>query len=158
MGTVLLSGRQPTLRGFGACARPFVDTGPVCYTAGVRSALLVAAGGMIGSLARYELAGLVQRLSGGPFPLGTLIVNVAGSFVLGFVMALSLERGAIGAETRLWLGAGFCGGFTTMSTFAYETMALTRQGDWTFAIGNLVATLVACLGAVWAGQIVGRGA
>ena len=113
---------------------------------------------MVGSFARYGVSGFVQRLSDGPFPLGTLAVNVTGSFVLGFVMALSLERGALSAEARLLLGAGFCGGYTTMSTFAYETMALGRQGDWTFAVGNLVLTLVACLAAVWAGQLVGRGA
>ena len=124
----------------------------------MRAALLVSIGGMIGSLARYELSGVVQRLTDSPFPIGTLVVNITGSFILGFVMALSLERGAISAETRILLGAGFCGGFTTMSTFAYETMALGRQGDWTFAIGNVILTLVTCLGAAWAGQIVGRGA
>jgi fluoride exporter len=124
----------------------------------VRSALLVAVGGMIGSVARYELAGFVQRLTESPFPMGTLCVNVGGSFILGFVMALSLERGVLGADARLLLGTGFCGGFTTMSTFAYETMALTRQGDIVYAAFNLVATLVSCLAAVWLAQLVGRGA
>lgn len=113
---------------------------------------------MIGSLARYALAGFVQRVTDSPFPAGTIAVNVLGSFVLGLVMALSLERGALGAEARVLLGAGFCGGFTTMSTFAYETMALGRQGDVGFAVGNLVLTLAACLGAVVVGQLIGRGA
>jgi CrcB protein len=123
----------------------------------VRAALLVASGGMVGSLARYALAGLVQRLSDASFPVGTLAVNVLGSFLLGLIMALSLERGALGAEARILLGTGFCGGFTTMSTFAYETMALTREGDVGFAIGNFVLTLAACLGAVVVGQLLGRG-
>lgn len=135
-----------------------MGTDDLCYTVAVRSALLVAAGGMVGSLARYGLAGFVQRLSDGAFPVGTLAVNVLGSFALGLVMALSLERGALDADARLLLGAGFCGGFTTMSTFAYETMALTRQGDVGFAVCNLMLTLAACLGAVFLGQIIGRGA
>jgi CrcB protein len=129
----------------------------LCYTRSVRAALLVASGGMVGSFARYALAGFVQRLSDAPFPVGTLVVNVVGSFLLGLVMALSLERGALGAEARILLGGGFCGGFTTMSTFAYETMALTREGDVGFAIGNFVLTWAACLGAVVVGQLLGRG-
>jgi CrcB protein len=128
------------------------------YIASVRPALLVAVGGMVGSVARYELAGFVQRLTESPFPMGTLFVNVTGSFILGFVMALALERGVLGADARILLGTGFCGGYTTMSTFAYETMALTREGDVTYAALNLITTLVACLAAVWLAQLVGRGA
>lgn len=118
--------------------------------------LLVAAGGLVGSVARYWLGGLVQRLSAGEFPLGTLAVNVLGSFTLGLVMMLSLERGTPGPNARLFLTIGFCGGFTTMSTFSYETMALVREGQIALALGNVGATVAACLFAAWLGDSVGR--
>jgi CrcB protein len=118
--------------------------------------LLVALGGSIGSVGRYWVGGLVQSLTGTGFPAGTLAVNVLGSFVVAMVMMLSLERNVVGAELRLFLTVGFCGGFTTMSTFSYETIALLRDGQVAFALGNVVATLVATLAAVWLGQTVGR--
>src|SRR5206468_139761 len=81
--------------------------------------LLVAFGGMLGSIARYWLAGVIQRLDGVEFPFGTLGVNVLGSFIVGVVMALSLERGTLPPNARIFLAIGLCGGFTTMSTFSY---------------------------------------
>jgi CrcB protein len=123
---------------------------------GVPRSALVAVGGLIGSLARYWLAGVVQRAGDGPFPTGTLAVNVAGSFVIGVVMALSLERGLVDEELRLLLTTGFCGGFTTMSTFSYETMALLRDGEALLALGNVGASVCACFAAVWLGGLVGR--
>src|SRR6185369_328506 len=86
----------------------------------VTRTLLVSLGGLVGSVARYWLSGFVQQVSGGEFPLGTLAVNVLGSFVLGLVMALSLERGVVSPNARILLSVGLCGGFTTMSTFSYE--------------------------------------
>jgi CrcB protein len=85
-----------------------------------------------------------------------LVVNVLGSFVLGAVMTLSLERGAIRPELRIMLAAGFCGGFTTMSTFSYETLLLVQNGGIWSALLNIALTLVACLGAVWMGALVVR--
>jgi CrcB protein len=117
---------------------------------------LVALGGLLGSVARYWLSGAVQRLSGTSFPSGTLTVNVVGSFVIALVMALSLERGLLSAETRLFLTTGFCGGFTTMSTFSYETVALLRDGDTVLALGNVLANVVVTIGAVWLGYVVAR--
>jgi CrcB protein len=118
--------------------------------------LLVALGGLIGSVARYWLAGVVQRPSVGAFPFGTLTVNVLGSFVVGLVMALSLERGVVQANARLFLATGLCGGFTTMSTFSYETLALMRDGEVMLALGNVALTLTACLLAVVLGQAAAR--
>lgn len=118
--------------------------------------LLVALGGLLGSAGRYWLAGLVQRLNGTDFPLGTLAVNVLGSFVVGLVMALSLDRGVIPAGVRTFLAVGVCGGFTTMSTFSYETMALVRDGQAAFAAVNVAGTLGACFAAVWLGLAAGR--
>ena len=118
--------------------------------------LLVALGGLLGSVGRYWLAGAVQRINGTEFPVGTLTVNVLGSFVVGLIMALSVERGALAANTRIFLTIGVCGGFTTMSTFSYETMALLRDGEVGLGLGNIGATLGACLSGAWLGQVVGR--
>lgn len=119
-------------------------------------AVLVGFGGLLGSLARYGLAGLVQRLAGASFPSGTLTVNVLGSFVVGLIMVLSLERGLLDANARLFLAVGFCGGFTTMSTFSFETIALLRDGELVTAFGNLALTITLCFAAVWLGDLVGR--
>ena len=118
--------------------------------------LLVALGGSVGSVARYWLAGWSQSVIGTPLPGGTLLVNVIGSFILGLLMTLSLERGTIGAEVRILLGAGFCGGFTTMSTFSYETIALAQQGSIATAVAYIGGTLITCIGAAWLGVIAGR--
>lgn len=118
--------------------------------------VLVALGGMIGSLGRYWMSGVVQDLAVRPFPYGTLAVNVTGSFALGLIMALSLERGVIGADVRLFLSIGLCGGFTTMSTFSYETFALLREGAVVAAAANAVGTILLCLTAVWLGMVVAR--
>jgi len=119
-------------------------------------ALLVGVGGFLGSVARYWLAGVVQRWNGTDFPAGTLAVNILGSFVLGLVVALSLERDLVSPNARLFLGAGFCGGFTTMSTFSYETLALLRDGSVVAGMSNIGATLLSCLAAVWLGDTVAR--
>ncbi len=119
-------------------------------------AALVGIGGLFGSLARYWLAGAVQAWTEAGFPFGTLTVNVSGSFIVGLVMVLSLERGLLNAEMRLLLATGMCGGFTTMSTFSYETMALLRDGEVMLALGNVGVTIVVCFFAVWLGTLIGR--
>jgi len=119
-------------------------------------AVLVGLGGLFGSLARYWLAGVVQAFTDSGFPYGTLTVNLLGSFVVGLVTVLSLERGLLNAEMRLLVAVGVCGGFTTMSTFSYETVALLRDGQVLPAMVNLSATIVVCLFAVWLGALLGR--
>ncbi len=111
---------------------------------------------MCGSLLRYWVAGWVQRASNGAFPTGTLAVNLVGSFALGFVVALSLERGRLGADLRLFLAVGVCGGFTTMSAFSYETLQLVSSGSLQLALWNVAGTITGCLLATWLGVIVGR--
>lgn len=119
--------------------------------------LLVALGGVLGCVLRYWMAGAVQRLTEDAiFPTGTLAVNVAGSFLVGLVMALSLERGLLGEDWRMLLATGLCGGFTTMSTFSYETLSLLRDGEHLLALANVGGTLAACIGATSVGLLVAR--
>jgi len=118
--------------------------------------LLVALGGLVGCLARYWLAGVVQRLGDHGFPSGTLAVNIVGSLMIGIVMTLSLERGLVDERLRILLTTGFCGGFTTMSTFSYENFALLQDGEHLLAFANTGVTFAACLGAVWLGSVVAR--
>ena len=117
---------------------------------------LVALGGIVGCVARYWLSGVVQRLGDHGFPSGTLAVNIVGSLLIGVVMTLSLERGLVDERLRILLTTGFCGGFTTMSTFSYETFALLQDGENLLAIANTGVTFAVCLGAVWLGSIIAR--
>lgn len=112
--------------------------------------LYVAAGGALGALARYGLSGWIQDVSGGLFPWGTLVVNVLGCFLLGFALAW-LERVALAAELRSFLGIGLLGAFTTFSTFSYEAVALLRDRDWLRAGGYLSGSLLLGLAAAAAG-------
>ncbi len=95
-------------------------------------------GGAIGAPARYLIEGLVRDRTGGRFPWGTLVVNVCGSLVLGIVTGAVLHHGW-GDVARTWLGTGFCGAFTTFSTFTVETVVLVEEGAVGAAIANVVA-------------------
>lgn len=138
------------------CARRVATDGVLWLVLRVYRALLVAGGGLVGSVARYWIAGWTQNWYGSGFPLGTLVVNLLGSFILGVVMTWSLERGLISPEVRILLGTGFCGGFTTMSTFSYETMALVQYGGTTGALANIALSLGGCLVSVWLGSLTAR--
>ena len=116
----------------------------------------VALGGALGSLARYALSGWVQHASGSLFPFGTLAVNVAGSFIIGLVLGFDAERFLIPAPWRLFLTTGFCGGFTTFSTFSYETLALIEDQQWWAAGGNALLNVAACLAATLVGLVAAR--
>ena len=89
----------------------------------------VAFGAAAGGLSRYYLTGYVQEHFGPGFPLGTLIINITGSLLLGFIMRYALTSGAISPETRILLTTGYCGGYTTFSTFSYETALLLEEGE-----------------------------
>ena len=90
----------------------------------------VAIGSAVGGVSRYLLGGLIQRLLSSTFPLGTLVINVTGSALLGFLFRYALDVPAMTPEIRALLGVGFCGGYTTFSTFSYETLTLLEDGDW----------------------------
>lgn len=107
--------------------------------------LLICLGGAIGTGARYMVAVWVARTVGTAFPYGTLLINVGGSFLLGLLMQVSLSTEMISANMRLIIGTGILGGFTTYSTFNYETLALLREDAWGVALVNIAATLIGCL-------------
>ena len=113
--------------------------------------LLVCLGGALGSGARYLVSTWAAQAWGTGFPRGTLIVNVSGSFVLAVIQAVALSTETISPELRLFLGAGIMGGYTTYSSFNYETLALVEQGALGLAAANLALTVVACLSAGLAG-------
>lgn len=100
---------------------------------------------MAGTLARYGLEGVVRGRA------GTLTVNLAGSLLLGFILRYALGSALVSPDARAALTIGFCGAFTTMSTFSYETMALLQDGDYWRAGLYMVGTVVGCLLAVFAG-------
>ena len=107
-------------------------------------------------MGRYLLGGLIQDWSGGSFPLGTLIVNISGSFLLGLISGYALESSAISAEVRAFLTIGICGGYTTFSTFSLETVNLLRDGDYTRAVSYLLLSVVISLAAVFTGIVAGH--
>jgi fluoride exporter len=117
--------------------------------------LWIALGSAVGGIARFWCSGVVARAIGETFPWGTLVVNVSGSLLIGIIAAFTAPEGRffIGAETRLALMAGFCGGYTTFSSFSLQTLSLMQEGDWLRASGNIVLSVVLCLVAVWAGYV-----
>jgi CrcB protein len=122
----------------------------------LRSALwaasLVGAGGFLGSLLRWVVSGWVQRqLPLAAFPYGTLAVNLTGCFLIGAAACLIQSRGLLGPDARVFALIGVLGGFTTFSTFGYETFALARDGESLAAAANVGAHVFAGLGAVWLG-------
>ena len=116
--------------------------------------LYIALGGLLGTLARYGLQGWIQvRAGGGTFPIGTLVINVAGSLVLGFVIRYATGSTVISPELRAALTIGFCGAFTTMSTFSYESIALLGDAQYWRAAVYMAGTIVGCLSAVMVGTM-----
>jgi fluoride exporter len=111
---------------------------------------LAGIGGFIGSSLRYAATGAFQQLSRSiDFPYGTLVVNLIGCFIIGFLSQLAEARGVFTAESRTFVFIGILGGFTTFSAFGNETMNLWRDGQNTLAMANIAAHVVLGLGAVW---------
>ena len=119
--------------------------------------LLVCAGGAFGTGARYLLGGWAQRALGTAFPYGTLIINALGSFLIVILMHLSIQRGVISPDLRVILTTGVMGGFTTYSTFNYETIRLMQDGALGLGALNILATVVVCLLAGGLGVLICRG-
>jgi CrcB protein len=118
--------------------------------------LYVALGSAIGGVSRYLLGGLVQRMLDTTFPAGTLLVNVTGSFLLGAIIRYALETPSLTPEVRAFLTIGVCGGYTTFSTFSYETMALLEDGEWARAGIYITASVILSLIATFTGFALAR--
>ncbi len=118
--------------------------------------VVIFIGGGIGAVARYWLQGAVYGWTGADFPYGTLAVNVLGSLFIGLLMSLFQERFLVQPALRLFLTIGILGGFTTFSTFSFETFALLREGSVAAGLLNAGVSLASCLGATWLGAVLGR--
>ena len=118
--------------------------------------LLVFAGGGIGAAARYWLSGLVYQRLGSEFPSGTLVVNVIGCLLIGFLISIFEERFVLYPSLRIFLTIGILGGFTTFSSFSFETMAVLRDGELLYASANILLSVVVCLGGTWVGLTLGK--
>ncbi|HET9831124.1 MAG TPA: fluoride efflux transporter CrcB [Vicinamibacterales bacterium] len=115
--------------------------------------LAIALGGAIGSVARYLLSTFVLRVSGTLFPLGTFVVNVLGCLVFGAIAGASSQRVQISSTARLFLLTGILGGFTTFSSYAFESFALVRDGQFAWAAINVLGQVVAGLVGLWLGYV-----
>ncbi len=115
----------------------------------------IAIGSALGGVARFWASGFVARWIGETFPWGTLVVNVTGSFVIGFFATITGPDGRVFASslTRQFVMIGICGGYTTFSSFSLQTLALMNDGEWLYAGGNIVLSVLLCLAAVWAGHV-----
>ena len=118
--------------------------------------LAIALGGSIGAVLRYLASTGLHLLVGRGFPYGTLLVNVLGSLIMGFLYVLLVERLAVGVEWRAVLLIGMLGAFTTFSTFSMETFALFEDGENIKALLNVILSVSLCLVAVWLGVATGR--
>jgi CrcB protein len=116
----------------------------------------IAFGSAIGGMGRYALGGLIQRLSGGTFPIGTLLINITGSLLLGLVYRDSADSAAITPEVRAMLTIGVCGGYTTFSSFSYETVRMFEDGQAARALAYAALSLVLCLAGTALGIAAGR--
>jgi CrcB protein len=116
----------------------------------------IAAGSAIGGVSRYLFGGAIQRLAGSTFPVGTLVVNITGSFLLGAILRYGIDTPGLTPELRAMLTVGFCGGYTTFSTFSYETVALMEDGEWTRAGAYLALSVVLSLVATFLGLVASR--
>lgn len=117
--------------------------------------LWIAAGSALGGVARFWFSGLVARWIGETFPWGTILVNISGSFIIGFFATITGPDGRVFASslTRQFVMIGICGGYTTFSSFSLQTLTLANDGEWLYAGGNVVVSVILCLLAVWAGHL-----
>jgi CrcB protein len=117
--------------------------------------LWVALGGALGSMARYGCSSLIAGWFGQTFPLGTLVINVLGSFVIGFFATLTGPDGRVlvTPDVRQFVMVGICGGYTTFSSFSLQTLTLVQDGEFVRAGLNVVGSVVLCLLSVWLGYV-----
>jgi CrcB protein len=122
----------------------------------VSLAWYVAFGSAVGGVSRFLLSSLIQQRTSSPFPLGTLLINISGSLLLGFALRYALGSSSVSPEVRALLTTGFCGGYTTFSTFSYETIALVEDGDYRRAALYVGLSVAVALAATVAGMALAR--
>lgn len=122
----------------------------------MREFLVIALGGSLGAMSRYWLASVVYGFFGREFPHGTLFINVSGSFLMGFLTEILVQRLAVSMEYRAAILIGFLGAYTTFSSFAIETYYLIEQGTYLKAVANIFLSVLLCIGAVWVGLVWAR--
>lgn len=122
----------------------------------IREYLWVSLGAVGGASLRYWLSRFIAKIGETSFPYGTLVINVSGSFLLGLFLAWTTERVLADPRWRLLIAIGFCGSYTTFSSYAFETMAYFEQGHWPLFAANIVANNLLCLAAVLAGMALAR--
>ena len=122
----------------------------------MQTIFLISLGAIVGANLRYFVAQYAGKLIPSGFPYGTLIINISGSLILGFFMVWATERVLADPRWRLLIAVGFCGGYTTYSSFAYETFALFEQGRFLATSLNILATNVLCLAGAAAGAALAR--
>jgi fluoride exporter len=118
--------------------------------------LLIGIGGFLGCNARYLLGGWIAERYGTSFPYGTMVINVSGSFIIGFFLVLISERFIVHPNWRLFLAIGFLGGYTTFSTFSFETFSLIQERSFFLTLANMVGSVVIGQISVLAGMILAR--
>jgi CrcB protein len=118
--------------------------------------LYISAGAVLGACARYLLSNYVAKVAFSAFPYGTLLINVTGSLLLGFFLIFATERVFVADHWRLLVAVGFCGSYTTFSSYAFESFALVEQGQWLQVTWNVVGSNFLCLAAVAAGAALAR--
>lgn len=118
--------------------------------------LWIILGAVLGASARYFVSGYIAKSVASSFPYGTLLINISGSLLLGFFLVLTTERVLVDARWRLLIAVGFCGSYTTFSSYAFETFALFEQGQWLLVAWNVVASNLFCLASVMAGAALAR--
>ena len=118
--------------------------------------LAISIAAIVGANARYFLSRLAAKEFGPVFPVGTLIINVVGSFVVGFFVIWTTERVLMEPRWRLFVVVGFCGSFTTFSSYAFESMAFFEQGQWGLMLANILSNNLLCLGGALAGMALAR--
>jgi CrcB protein len=116
----------------------------------------ISVGALFGANLRYLVSTIVRKVSGSAFPYGTLLINISGSMLLGFFLIWTTERVLANPLWRSLVAIGFCGSYTTFSSYAFETMAYFEQGHWTLFAANILANNVLCLAGVLAGAAIAR--
>ncbi|HAB54441.1 MAG: hypothetical protein A2315_01580 [Ignavibacteria bacterium RIFOXYB2_FULL_35_12] len=118
--------------------------------------LLIGTGGFLGSVLRYWTSVNAYKIFGEEFPYGTFVVNTLGCLLIGFIAEISENRFLVSPEIRIFLMIGFLGGYTTFSTFGYETFVLLQDKDYLTAFLNILLSVVICLASVWIGTLIAK--